>query len=420
MKRLFKVFLLLLLVIIFPKNAHAITFSVSKSSDNLKPGASVTITINAEVESNANLSSFTSTLNFDSKLLNYVNGVSGRDGVILNSSNGRVDMSYNGNPINENFTVATLNFTASNQITSDSNSSLSLSLNVTGKNESITSRANSSNIAFATLGTNAFLYSLKIPNATLNPSFRKDIYEYSTDVSDLTEITINAVPASNSAKIQISDNYRNLQKGENLIKIVVTAENGTAKTYNIKVNLTLTPTDEEVLKADATLKSLVVKNQKLTFKPDEKKYFLEVPYKITKLIITPKATNEKAKVEMSSTKLKVGKNTITIKVTSEDTTNTENYEIVVTRKEQEKEIVQTCPDVTSEKEWFIYSLSMFLIFTVGLVLGYLLKKLEVFNKIKNRLKKKKEKKEEKKKEEELSNTIELDTTKVLEGVKKKN
>ena len=408
MKRLFKVFLLLLLVIIFPKNAHAITFSVSKSSDNLKPGASVTITINAEVESNANLSSFTSTLNFDSKLLNYVNGVSGRDGVILNSSNGRVDMSYNGNPINENFTVATLNFTASNQITSDSNSSLSLSLNVTGKNESITSRANSSNIAFATL------------NATLNPSFRKDIYEYSTDVSDLTEITINAVPASNSAKIQISDNYRNLQKGENLIKIVVTAENGTAKTYNIKVNLTLTPTDEEVLKADATLKSLVVKNQKLTFKPDEKKYFLEVPYKITKLIITPKATNEKAKVEMSSTKLKVGKNTITIKVTSEDTTNTENYEIVVTRKEQEKEIVQTCPDVTSEKEWFIYSLSMFLIFTVGLVLGYLLKKLEVFNKIKNRLKKKKEKKEEKKKEEELSNTIELDTTKVLEGVKKKN
>ena len=60
MKRnnLLKIFLFIFVMIIFPKNAFAVTFSVNKSADNLKPGNTVTVTINAQVKNNAELSGF--------------------------------------------------------------------------------------------------------------------------------------------------------------------------------------------------------------------------------------------------------------------------------------------------------------------------------------------------------------------------
>ena len=412
-KNFIKAFLLLFMIIIFPKNVSALTFSVNKSADNLKPGSTVTVTINAEVENNANLSAFTLGLAYDGSLINYENG-NGANNVNIQGGNGKITMSYNGDKINSNFTVATLNFKVNNI---NENKTTSLSLSASGVTSDVSARANSANISLLTLGKDATLKSLKIPNATLQPSFNKNTTDYSTEVKDVTEVSVDAVATDSSAKIQISDNYRNLQKGDNLIKIVVTAENGTSKTYNIKVSLDTTPTDEELLKADATLKSLTIKGQKLDFKPDEKKYFLEVPYKTTSLTIEALATNEKAKVEMSSTKLKVGKNDITIKVTSEDGSNNITYDLVITRAEQKKEIVKTCPDTTSSKEWLIYSISMFLIFSIGLTLGYLLKKYDVFSKLKNKKENKKKnkklKQEKEETEETLSDTIEINPKDVL-------
>ena len=417
--------ILLLLIIAFPKSTFALTFSLSKSADNLKPNNEVTITVSAsEVESDAQLSAFNLALSFPSTL-SYVSGGGSTDGVNLsNISNNKIEISYNGVARNSAFEIAKFNFRA-NDVSQATNSNVTLSLTAPTptKNERITTdniHTNNINITLLPLSSDATLKTLKIPNATLSPEFSKNVTEYSADVKDLTSIDINAVANDSSSRIQISDNYQNLQKGENLIKIVVTAENGNTKTYNIKVNLDTTPTDEELMKADATLKTLKIKDVKLKFKSEEKKYFIDVPYKTKKLNITYKATNEKAKVEMSSTKLKIGKNTITIKVTSEDGKNESTYELIVTRAEQRKEIVKTCPDETSSKEWLIYSISMFIVFSIGLVLGYLLKKFEVIEKIKTKIKslKKEKVKEEPVEVESLSDTIEIDTKKIKEEIKK--
>lgn len=416
MKRnnLLKIFLFIFVMIIFPKNAFAVTFSVNKSADNLKPGNPVTVTINAQVENNAELSGFDLAFTYDASSFDYVNGA-GTEGISVNGGNGKITISSTGIVHKQDFTVATLNFNTSKNAKANS-SNLSLTATSCTKNESVSCNANGSRITTLALGTDATLKSLKIPNTTLSPAFNKNTLNYNASIADITELTVNAVANDSSSKIQISDNYKNLQKGDNVIKIVVTAENGASKTYTVTVNLSLTPTDEEKLKADATLKELVIKNQTIDFKPEEKKYYLEVPYKTKKLTITPTATNEKAKVEMDSTKLKVGKNTITITVTSEDGANTETYQILVTRAEQKKEIVQTCPDETSTREWIIYSVSMIITFTLGIVLGYFLCKKDVLKKI---FKKKEKKKEEPVEVESLSDTIELDTTKVLEKAKKK-
>ena len=84
---------------------------------------------------------------------------------------------------------------------------------------------------------------------------------------------------------------------------------------------------------------------------------MTVPYKTTSLDITAVPVNEKAKVKIDGNKkLIVGKNTVKISITSEDTKNNDTYQILVTRKEQDKDIVKTCPDTVSTKEWIIFSI----------------------------------------------------------------
>ena len=246
----------------------------------------------------------------------------------------------------------------------------------------------------------------------------KNTTEYDADIKDITEITINATAQDPNAKIQISDNYKSLVKGENIVKIVVTSENGTTKTYTIKVNLTLTPTDEEKLKADASLKSITIKGQKIDFKSDEKKYYLNVKYGIKKLTIKAEPTNPNATVKITGQdKLLVGKNTIKIEITSEDETTNDSYQIIVNREEEKKQITKTCPDSTSTREWIIFSISMLVTFTLGIVLGFFLCKKDVLVKIKNKLFKKKNK-EEPVAIETLSDTIDLSNVK--KEIKKDN
>lgn len=419
--------LVLLVLILMPKNAFALTFSISKSADNLKPNSEVVLTVNAsDVEGDAQLSAFNLALSFPSTL-SYVSGNGSTDGVnITNISNNKLEISYNGSPRNGAFEIAKFTFRA-NEVSQTTNSNVTLSLTAPTptKNERITTdmiHTNNVNITLEPLSSDATLKTLKIPNATLVPEFSKNVTEYTADIKDLTGIDISAVASNPSSRIQISDNYKNLQKGENLIKIVVTAENGNTKTYNIKVNLDTTPTPEELMLANATIKKLSIKGVKIKFKADEKKYFVEVPYKTKKLNITYKLANPKAKAEMSNTKLKIGKNTVTIKVTAEDGKNVNTYEFIVTRKEQRKQLVKTCPDETSSKEWLIYSISMFIVFSIGLVLGYLLKKFEVLEKIKNKLKalKKEKPAEEPVEVESLSDTIEIDTDRINDELKRGN
>lgn len=261
-------------------------------------------------------------------------------------------------------------------------------------------------VSISELSGDSTLKSLKIPNGTLDPAFKSDVYSYKTTVTDVTAIDINATPNNGGAQVSITPNYKDLKKGDQDVSIVVTAENGAQTTYTIKVTLKTTPTPEEIKLADATLKNLTVKGEKIEFNKDEKKYYLTVNYDTKKLVVNATPNNEKAEVKITGNdKLIVGKNTIKISVTSEDKTKTETYQIIVTRNAEEKEIVETCPDTTSTNEWIIFSVCMLLTFSLGIVLGYFLCKKEVLKKL---FKKKKE--EEPVAIETLSDTIDLSDT----------
>ena len=278
---------------------------------------------------------------------------------------------------------------------------------ISGKTTNATNT--SSMVKIVSLSNDATLSSLKIPNTTLSPKFDKNTLEYTTTITDITELTVNAVASNSGSKIMISDNYKNLVKGDNDIKIAVTAEDGvTTKTYVIKVTLKMTPTEEELVKANTKLKSLKVDKFKIDFNADTKKYTLSVPYKTKKLNILAEAENPNATINMEgNTTLKVGRNVINIVVTSEDTENKDTYVLSVTREKEKQKVVQTCPDETSAREWIMFTVSMLLTFTLGIVLGYFLCKKEVLKKIFH-----KKNKEEKPEEiDTLSNTIEIESIK---------
>ena len=96
-----------------------------------------------------------------------------------------------------------------------------------------------------------------------------------------------------------------------------------------------TPTVEEVKKSNNNyLSELKLSNGTLVFDNEKTEYKVTVAYNIEKMEVTTKTEDGKAKFEITGyEELKVGENTITIKVTAEDGSERE-YKIEVIRKEQ--------------------------------------------------------------------------------------
>lgn len=408
--------LFLMVVILLPVSAKAaVKFSVSKSADNLKPGTQFNVTIKSTgANSTDAVSSYNLNLEYDSSKLEYISGGNSISGNV-------VTVTGQGNPTyTSDFDVATISFKVSNGA-SQGQAPLVLKGKYKMSNGDETdckNNCNSSQVTVVSYGTDSSLSSLEIPNATLTPSFSSSQTNYSATIQDITSIKINAVPTDKNASINISENAKSLQKGDNDVNVVVTSEDGQSKTtYLIKVTLKLTPTEEELLKANALLKGLKIKNQKIDFDQNEKKYYLTVPYKTSSLNITATPVNSKAKVEIQGyKKLYVGKNTIKIVITSEDKTKVETYQIIVTREDEKKEIVQTCPDEVSTKEWIMFTVSMLLTFTLGIVLGFIVCKKDIIEKVFR----KKKNKENPVEVETLSDTIDLsDSVKEVNKKRKK-
>ncbi len=79
------------------------------------------------------------------------------------------------------------------------------------------------------------LESLSISGYELTPKFSADVKEYSLTITeDVEKLDITAEPEDENAEVKIEGN-ENLLIGENTIKIIVTAEDGTERTYTLNV-----------------------------------------------------------------------------------------------------------------------------------------------------------------------------------------
>ncbi len=86
---------------------------------------------------------------------------------------------------------------------------------------------------------------------------------------------------------------------------------------------------------DARLSALQISPGSLSpaFSPDRTEYSIQVNNDVSKIAVSAKTNNAKAKFVISSTDLAVGDNTITVKVTAEDGKTVKNYVIKVKRLE---------------------------------------------------------------------------------------
>ncbi|MDD9266367.1 cadherin-like beta sandwich domain-containing protein [Paenibacillus sp. GCM10023248] len=193
------------------------------------------------------------------------------------------------------------------------------------------------------------LSELTVSAGTLSPLFDRTESSYSVTLpAGVREIQI--IPTASSAEATVTVNGTavdsgtassaiRLNVGANVIGIVVTAENQTAKTYQLTVTR---------LKSDNTnLSGLTTNAGTLSpvFSADNTEYELSVSNAIKEISLTPTAADSEATVTVNGTavdsgtassaiRLNVGANVIGVVVTAENQT-TKTYQLTVTRLAEE-------------------------------------------------------------------------------------
>jgi hypothetical protein len=191
------------------------------------------------------------------------------------------------------------------------------------------------------------LSGLTASGITLSPSpFSPNTQDYTASVaSNVTSTTVTPVVSDSTAIVTVkgvsvtsgsASSPITLSKGENTIPVVVTAFNGASRTYTIKVN--------RAPNTDATLSGLTVSPGALnqTFAGNTLAYTANVANSVTSIDVTPTVNNSSATLKVNNatatsgsastvSSLAVGPNTITISVTAEDGTTSNEYTIIVTR-----------------------------------------------------------------------------------------
>ena len=190
----------------------------------------------------------------------------------------------------------------------------------------------------------------------LTPKFDKDVTEYTLNVgSDINSIDIKANAEDSSAKVEITGNDK-LLAGENTIKIKVTAEDGTVRTYKINV----TKGETTSVSSGVELSELYINGYNLTpeFTSGIYEYKLDIADpSITSLNVNAKSNNENAVIEIAGNdELKLGENIITILLKAKDGEEEKivTYQIVVNINEKVEENNQIIAGINN-KDLYMYA-----------------------------------------------------------------
>ena len=156
------------------------------------------------------------------------------------------------------------------------------------------------------------------------------------DIKDIMEVdfakenaTLSVTPNDNKATVQYESNLT-LIDGENTIIIIVTAENGNQKEYQIVIH-------NQLLSDNKNFK-IYYKDKDLSIHKDN--YTIDnitVDSNITSVTFTYKVEDKNTKIEFKDNKdLDYGDNIVTVVVTAEDKSY-EEYKLIVNRKKNIKE-----------------------------------------------------------------------------------
>jgi uncharacterized repeat protein (TIGR01451 family) len=196
--------------------------------------------------------------------------------------------------------------------------------------------------------SNADLLALGVSGASIGPPFNSATTAYSASVSSATtSVSVTPTVAESHAALTVNgiaaasgspSGAISLAPGSNIVEIIVTAQDGSTKTYSVVV--TRAPPS-----AIATLAALTLSTGTLNpaFAGATTSYTAIVANATASLTVTPTVSDGAASVKVNGTAsasgapsvpipLNVGSNTVTILVTAQDGTTSVSYTVTVTRQ----------------------------------------------------------------------------------------
>lgn len=209
-KKISYIFCIFISFLLFKTGIHAGSLNVYASNTSVTVGSSVVITVKAD--------SMAGKFSVQSSNGSVLSG-----GTSSSWIEGTVTYTFNANnPGTATVTVSPID--VANYDGSGFNSSRSVTINVNPKKVVVLSSDNT-------------LSSLSIEGKELSPEFNSDTLEYSVELEpDTTKVNINASANHSGASID-GAGEREVSEGENNLEITVTAENGSSRTYKIKVTV---------------------------------------------------------------------------------------------------------------------------------------------------------------------------------------
>lgn len=215
--------ILCFVIILFPKNVLALSASLScSSSGSVTIGNTISVTIKGSASESAY---WQGALSYDSSKLQLV---SGSINAFTDNATSSPSFSYKFKAIATG--SAYVKMSGVNVSDQSGNSEITVSssnCNITVANKAVETPKSADNN----------LKTLGVDGATLSPEFNKDTLEYSVELeSDVTKINVYA--EKNDSKASITGiGEKEVQEGTNKIEAVVTAENGSTKTYIINATV---------------------------------------------------------------------------------------------------------------------------------------------------------------------------------------
>lgn len=239
MRKLNKILLCLVLSVLFVGNVSAATGSVTATTGTKVAVVGSTFEVKVTVKSTAKLGTWKFGIAYDSSNISLVSG----DTLVVGYNDGKINSS----------TVYTYRFkaiksgSAGIRITSaeiaDFDTVAYIPTTTSGTNVTIKTQAEIQ----ASYSKDNNLKGLSVEGYEISPAFDKDTLEYMVSVPDtVTQINIKATKSDNKARVT-GTGIVDISEGVNKFDIVVTAENGSAKTYTLNVDVKdLNPIEVEV------------------------------------------------------------------------------------------------------------------------------------------------------------------------------
>ena len=177
--------------------------------------------------------------------------------------------------------------------------------------------------------TNTFIGGITVDGYTLYPTFNKTTYDYRLTVpANVNQVNIRGVKGDVNQTIT-GTGPKKLEYGLNRARVVVSAQNGESRTYQIMI----TRTDNRT--GDTSLRSLGVSNTNIAYQKDKTTYDAIVSRSVESVLITATATDTRATIVGTGTKnLNIGLNSFNLKVTSSSGAEA-TYTINITRSNEE-------------------------------------------------------------------------------------